>query len=209
VLTFGATGGDVRAEAIELDDMARPRFTLATPWGSAVVQLAVTGAHMAVNAAAAATVGLVLDVPLAEVVAGLEGATLSPWRMEVARTPSGALVVNDAYNANPTSMAAALEALAALPATGRKVAVLGPMAELGDDAPERHVAMAAVARSLGLPVVAVGTPDYGDGDGITRCDDIDAALAALGPLGPDDAVLVKGSRVAGLERLAERLLRPQ
>ncbi len=209
VLTFGATAGDVRADAIELDDMARPRFTLATPWGSAVVQLAVTGAHMAVNAAAAAAVGLVLDVPLAEVVAGLEGATLSPWRMEVARTPSGALVVNDAYNANPTSMAAALEALAALPATGRKVAVLGPMAELGDDAPERHVAMAALARSLELPVMAVGTPDYGDGPGVTRFDDIDGAVAALGELGADDAVLVKGSRVAGLERLAERLLRPR
>lgn len=207
VLTFGAVGGDVRADAIVLDAMARPRFTLATPWGSAVVQLAVTGVHMAVNAAAAAAVGLVLDVPLAEVVAGLEGATLSPWRMEVARMPQGALVVNDAYNANPTSMSAALHALAALPAAGRKVAVLGPMAELGDDAAERHVAMAELAVSLGLPVIAVGTGDYGP---TAPCyDTIDDALAALGPLGPDDAVLVKGSRVAGLERLAHRLLHQQ
>jgi UDP-N-acetylmuramoyl-tripeptide--D-alanyl-D-alanine ligase len=205
VLTFGAHGGDVRAVGVGLDHLARARFTLATPWGSVAVQLAVSGAHNAVNAAAAAAVGLTLGVPLAEVASGLEGATLSPWRMEMTRAASGTLVLNDAYNANPTSVRAALEALAALPVTGRKVAVLGPMAELGDDAPQRHAAMAAVVRELGLELVAVGTGDYG----VSPCADIDdavAALGALGALGPDDAVLVKGSRVAGLEVLAQRLV---
>ena len=122
--------------------------------------------------------------------------------MQLDRTPSGALVINDAYNANPTSMAAALRSLAALPAR-RRVALLGTMAELGASSAEQHRATAALARELGLQVIAVAEPAYG----VEAVAGIDAAVAALGPLGEGDAVLVKGSRVAGLERLAERLSR--
>lgn len=202
VLTFGRGVGDVRADDITLDELARPRFVLRSEWGTAEVALAVSGAHNAGNACAAAAVGLALGVPLDEVVAGLAGAEVSPWRMELTRTPSGALVVNDAYNANPTSVLAALDALRALPGDGRRIAVLGPMAELGEDAPQRHAAVGARALELGLELVTVGTADYG----VAPCADHDDAVARLGPLAAHDAVLVKGSRVAGLEKLAARLV---
>jgi UDP-N-acetylmuramoyl-tripeptide--D-alanyl-D-alanine ligase len=109
-------------------------------------------------------------------------------------------VLNDAYNANPISVAAALRSLAALDATHR-VAVLGTMAELGAVADEEHRSIAALAASLGIEVLAVAEPRYG----APTVPDVDAAADALGELGEGDAVLVKGSRVAGLERLAVRL----
>ena len=207
VLGFGAEHGDVRATGIELDESACARFVLVSDWGRAAVHLGVAGRHNAVNAAAAAAVGLVFGVPLAEVVAGLEGARLSPWRMELRRTDSGALVLNDAYNANPTSMHAALDALAGLAGAGRRVAVLGPMAELDDDGPAAHGAVARRAAELGVQVVAVGTGDYGI-DPTIELADLAAVIAAVGPLARGDAVLVKGSRIAELERVADALAPP-
>jgi UDP-N-acetylmuramoyl-tripeptide--D-alanyl-D-alanine ligase len=120
--------------------------------------------------------------------------------MEVVRLDSGAVLVNDAYNANPTSMAAALQSLAALPAE-RRVAVLGVMAEIGATSDDEHVGVGDLARELGIEVVSVGVPAYGG----TLVPDVAAAAAALGPLGPGVAVLVKASRVAALERLAPLL----
>lgn len=199
ILTFGGGVGDVRAEDVRLDDLARTSFRLATPWGSMHVVLRVSGVHMAVNAAAAAAAALAAGVPLERVVAGLAGASLSPWRMEMVHTAAGAVVLNDAYNANPTSMEAALRTLAALASDGRRVAILGPMAELDDDGPRRHRDMAALARSLGIDLVAVGTSDYG----IEPTDD---PVAKVAPLVKGDSVLVKGSRVAGLERVAAALI---
>ena len=159
---------------------------------------------MVSNALAAAAVGLVEGVGLDDVAAGLAEARLSPWRMEVVTGPSGCTVVNDAYNANPVSTAAALDALASLPGSGRRIAVLGVMAELGDGGPAAHVAVAGHAADLGVEVLAVGTDRYGT----DVLDDADAALAALveRALVPGDAVLVKGSRVAGLEAVVEGLL---
>jgi UDP-N-acetylmuramoyl-tripeptide--D-alanyl-D-alanine ligase len=200
VLSFGTTSGDVRAAAIILNDLAQASFTLRTPWGDAPVQLGLSGVHMAANAAAAAAAALACGVPLDRVVQGLATASLSPWRMDLRRAPSGLIVINDAYNANPTSMVAALDALAALPVIGRRVAVLGLMAELDEDGPARHRAMADHARELGIEVVAVATTDYG----IAPTDD---PMAALAGFGSDDAVLFKGSRVAGLETLALQALR--
>jgi UDP-N-acetylmuramoyl-tripeptide--D-alanyl-D-alanine ligase len=121
--------------------------------------------------------------------------------MELHRSATGATILNDAYNANPASMTAALEALTALPAR-RRVAVLGEMAELGALSASEHRAIAALARRLGVEVVAVGTDAYG----VTPVEGVDGAMAALGPLGADDAVLVKASRVAGFERVSARLL---
>jgi UDP-N-acetylmuramoyl-tripeptide--D-alanyl-D-alanine ligase len=203
-LTFGRSGSaDVRVEDLAVDDLLRPRFTLRTPQGSAAVGLAVAGAHMAVNAAAAVAVGLAVGAPLDGLVEGLTAARLSPWRMEVDRAASGAVVINDAYNANPTSTRAALEALAAVPA-GRRVAVLGAMAELGVEGPSEHDAVAREAVGRGVEVIAVACPAYGPS--ARHVADLDGAVDALGQLAPTDAVLVKGSRVAGLERLAGRLL---
>jgi UDP-N-acetylmuramoyl-tripeptide--D-alanyl-D-alanine ligase len=152
------------------------------------------------NALAAASAALVCAVALDAVAAALGAAVLSRWRMDLIRLRSRALVVNDAYNANPTSMAAALRALARLPAR-RRVAVLGLMAELGPSSDQEHRAVADVARGLGVEVIGVGVPAYG---GIT-VGGVDDVPAALGPLGDGDAVLLKGSRVAGLERLVALL----
>lgn len=172
-----------------------------TPWGDADVGLAARGPHNVANALAAAAVALVVGVDLAAVAAGLGHATMSPWRMEMKRTATGAVVLNDAYNAGPASMEAALRALAHLDA-GRRIAVLGPMAELGAHTAEAHARIAALADEFGVRIVAVAAPEYG----APVVPDIEAARQALGELGQDDAVLIKGSRVAGLEKLAERLL---
>jgi UDP-N-acetylmuramoyl-tripeptide--D-alanyl-D-alanine ligase len=200
-VTFGRAG-DVRAEGVVLDDELRPRFRLVSPWGGCDVALGVRGLHMVDNALAAAAAGLVCDVPVESVAGGLASARLSPWRMDLVRLRSGALVLNDAYNANPTSMAAALRALAAVPAR-RRVAVLGLMAEIGATSDDEHRAVGALARQLGVEVVSVGVPAYG-GALVPGSDPL-AALDVLGELGEGDVVLLKGSRVAGLERLATEL----
>ncbi|MGI8810849.1 MAG: UDP-N-acetylmuramoyl-tripeptide--D-alanyl-D-alanine ligase, partial [Acidimicrobiales bacterium] len=200
VLTFGLTAGDVRADEVTLDDDLRPRFRLRTPWGDAPVSLAVRGHHQVANALAAAAAALACDTPIEDVAAGLGDAQLSPWRMQLERAPSGALILNDTYNANPPSTEAALRGLAALPAE-RRTALLGIMAELGDVGPAEHARIGALAVELGIRVIAVAAPDYG-GEPAADADD---AFARLGPVGPGDAVLVKGSRAAGLESVAGTL----
>ena len=123
--------------------------------------------------------------------------------MELATSSRGVTVLNDAYNANPTSMSAALRSLATLPAS-RRVAVLGTMAELGADSPDQHRAIALEARDLGIEVIAVAEADYGDT--ARHVSDVDGVSAELGDLDDGTAVLVKGSRVAALERVAQALL---
>jgi UDP-N-acetylmuramoyl-tripeptide--D-alanyl-D-alanine ligase len=200
VLTFGRSAGDVRAGDVALGDDLRASFLLTSPWGSASVRLAIAGEHHVTNALAAAAVALDAGIAVEAVAKALGSATISPWRMEVVTTPGGATLINDAYNANPTSMSAALAALAALPAR-RRVAVLGGMAELGADAEALHHEMVAQARSLDIEVVAVGTDAYG----IAEVSPADAA-AVLSSLGEGEAALVKGSRVAGLEQLVSRVV---
>lgn len=199
VVTYGAAG-DVRAEDVRVDDELRPSFTLRSPWGEGAVSLAVRGVHQVSNALAASTAGLAAGATLDDVVAGLRSAVLSPWRMEVSRSRSGVLVINDAYNANPTSVAAALESLARVDAR-RRVAFLGTMAEL-DDADAAHAEVTDLARSLGIRTVSVAEPRYGADVAVESIDD----ALALDEVAAGDAVLVKGSRVAALERLAARLL---
>ena len=200
VLTFGSRG-DVRAERIEVDDELRARFELRSDWGSAEVHLAVRGGHNVVNALAAAAVGLSVGVPVDEVADALGVASHSPWRMELTVTASGARLLNDAYNAGPASTAAALGSLASLRAR-RHVAVLGIMAELGEESAEEHLRIARLARDLGVEVVAVGTDLYG----VPACnlEQLEQVLSGLA-LGGGDAVLLKGSRVAGLERAVSLL----
>lgn len=202
VLRFGVASGDadVSAESVAVDSELRPTFRMRSPWGNADIRLRVRGAHQVLNALAAAAAALAAGVRLEDAASGLEAAEASPWRMSLERATSGATILNDTYNANPTSMAAALDALAALPAR-RRVAVLGVMAELGPGSDLEHRRIAAYADSLGIEVIAVGAPAY---ERVTVADQ-DGALAALGRLGEGDAVLVKGSRVAALEQVAERL----
>jgi UDP-N-acetylmuramoyl-tripeptide--D-alanyl-D-alanine ligase len=196
VVTYG-TVGDVRIGDVVLDDLARPSFRIESPWGGADVRLSVSGAHMASNAAAALAVAGVVEGSIERAAEALRSARVSAMRMDVRRSPSGAIIVNDAYNANPDSMRAALTALAGI-SSRRRVAILGLMAEL-DDAAAGHRQVAAIARELGIHVIATGTDLYGSPP-------VDDPLATLGPIGEGDAVLVKASRVAGLEKIAEALL---
>ena len=189
------------------------------------VVLAARGWHAVGNALAAAAVGLTLGVSFQDIAAGLSEAALSPLRMELVRTPGGALVLNDSYNANPLSVRAALLSLAALPGE-RRIAVLGVMAELGEHSAEEHAGVTETAVGMGVHVIAVDAPEYGverdeadpggrphdtvsEPGSTVHVSDLDGALEALESLGgldADAAVLVKGSRVAGLERLVDRLL---
>jgi UDP-N-acetylmuramoyl-tripeptide--D-alanyl-D-alanine ligase len=196
VVTYGSTG-DVRVSNVELDGLARARFTIDSPWGSGDVELAVSGAHMVGNAAAALAVAGVLGVDFNSAIEALADASISGMRMEVTTAPSGATVINDAYNANPTSMRAALDALAATEAR-RRIAILGLMAEI-DDAQAAHREIAEYAAAQGIELVSVATDLYG-------VEPNENPVAALGAIGDGDALLVKASRSAGLERIAEELL---
>lgn len=198
VLLFGESkGSDVRIGALSVDNLARASFQLDTPWGNCEVHLGVSGRHMAHNAAAALACVGATGGDLVAAASALTTAGLSSMRMEVVYTQSGALILNDAYNANPTSMRAALETLAQLPAS-RHVAVLGLMAEITDAAAE-HRAVLRHAEALGIEVIAFGTDLYG----IVPVDD---PIVALGSLARGVAVLVKASRVVGLERLVAGLV---
>ena len=200
VVTFGE-GGDVIAGDMVLHDDLTSTFTAKTPWGSAAVVLGARGAHNIDNALAALAVAGVSGVALDAAVIGLRNPRWSPWRMELHRTRRGARVINDSYNANPTSMAAALRSLGANTAR-RHLAALSVMAELGAASDAQHRAIYELAASLGIEVLAIAAPAYG-GAGVGS---VDEALERIGELGPDDAILVKGSRVAGLDVLAARLL---
>ncbi|MGH2663051.1 MAG: UDP-N-acetylmuramoyl-tripeptide--D-alanyl-D-alanine ligase [Actinomycetota bacterium] len=225
-LLFGtAEDAEVRAEDLSLDRLARPSFTLRAPGGTERVELSVSGEHMAWNALAAAACGIALGLSPGECAAALKDAEVSSWRMEVAESGTGLRVINDAYNANPASMTAALKALAWMAArgespksdAGRAIAVLGEMAELGPIADREHERVGELVARLGIDHVVVvgrGARLIGAGalregveaDRITTCRGVEEAVAAVRALGrPGDVVLVKGSRVAGLERLAAAL----
>ena len=205
-MTFGA-GGDVGLADLALDELARPSFTLEAFGEQVRVRLGMAGAHQAQNAAAAAAAGISLGRSLHDLAGGLEEATGSAWRMEV--TPGPVTIVNDAYNANPTSMSSALRSVAGMP--GRHVAVLGMMAELGDTAGPAHRSVGRLARELGYHAVIVVGEDPGITEGagdlavvVGTAADAKQALESI--LAEGDVVLVKASRAVGLEALAGELI---
>ncbi|MFV0308984.1 MAG: UDP-N-acetylmuramoyl-tripeptide--D-alanyl-D-alanine ligase [Desertimonas sp.] len=199
IVTFGhAAEATVRVVAMTLDQRARPTFQFTSPWGDGAVRLDVPGAHMVGNAAAALAVAGVVGVPVDAAAAALGSARLSAGRMEVLATTSGGVVLNDAYNANPASMAAAMRALAGM-AADRRIAVVGPMAELDDPAPA-HRAVASLAGQLGIELLAVGTDAYG----VAPLDQ-GVVAARIGSIGAGTVVLVKASNSARLFELATTL----
>ena len=213
VVTFGeSTGADVRAVDVAVDARGRSRFGVATRAGSASVSLRLVGRHHVSNALAAVAVALESGIPLEDAAVAVSAAEpLSRWRMEVGQTADGVTVINDAYNANPESMRAALETLAHVGRSGSTWAVLGPMAELGSATDTEHAAAGRACAELGIDhVVAVGDgarliADAASAAGVdaVRCDDADAAAALVrSRAASGDTVLVKASRSAGLERVA-------
>lgn len=198
-VTFGA-GGDLEAVDVTLDAQLRPRFRLVGHTVDVGIELGARGLHLVENAAAAALVALELGLSPQAVADGLAEPVLSPLRMELLRNEAGARIINDSYNANPMSTAGALRSLAVLPGA-RRTAVLGIMAELGEASAGEHAAIGELAAELGIRLIAVAAPDYGG----EQAAGVDEAVALLGPLDEDDAVLVKGSRVAELERVVAAL----
>ena len=207
--------GDARVWASEItaDALQRPRFTLHAGTAAAPVQLLVSGVHQVENALAAAAVAVTRGLDVAGIAAALSAARArSHWRMELAERPDGVLVVNDSYNANPDSMAAALRTLASLRRPGgRLLAVLGDMLELGPGAPAEHRATGALAAELGVDaLIALGdhagdlAAGYGPATMLAPSREI-AVSAASAWLQPADVVLVKASRGLGLESVAEQL----
>jgi UDP-N-acetylmuramoyl-tripeptide--D-alanyl-D-alanine ligase len=161
VVTFGVdTDADVRVTDLTEDDLARPRFTLRTPTGDATVHLRLHGRHQALNAAAVTAAALHDGIALDDVVDALDNATArSAHRMAVHERTDGLVVIDDAYNANPESTRAALDALIRLatPRSRRSWAVLGEMRELGDDAPHLHAEVGGYAAAAGVDeIVAFG-----------------------------------------------------
>jgi len=219
IVTFGfGDDADVRATGVEMDDRGRARFTASLHGGSVDIALNMYGEHMVPNAVAALAVAKVLGVPLDVAAAAIAEAPPVSWRMEIVDGPDGVTIVNDAYNSNPASAAAALKTLAALRAGGRRAwAVLGEMAELGPIARDEHDRLGRLAVRLGIErVVAVGeaarpvceaarlecmTPD----EAVWVADAETAASVVREGVRPGDVVLVKASRVARLERVVAAL----
>jgi UDP-N-acetylmuramoyl-tripeptide--D-alanyl-D-alanine ligase len=217
----------VRASEIALDERGRPSFTVTTPQGSAQVALPLHGEHHVGNALSVIATALECGLALPDVAAALTTATpASRWRMEVTERPDGVTVVNDAYNANPDSMRAALKALVAMSGAGgrdvttparRTWAVLGSMLELGEDSTSEHDAIGRLAVRLNISRLVVvgdtarpmasGAQHEGSwGDEAVWVPDADAAYDLLAEeLRPGDVVLFKSSRDAGLRWLGDRL----
>ncbi|MEV7688599.1 UDP-N-acetylmuramoyl-tripeptide--D-alanyl-D-alanine ligase [Streptomyces bungoensis] len=221
VVLFGESAeADVRAENVRLTDSGQPSFRLHTPSGAADVTMRLYGEHHVSNALAAAAVAHELGMSAEEIATALsEAGSLSRWRMEVTERPDGVTIVNDAYNANPESMRAALRALAAMGRGRRTWAVLGKMAELGDEALAEHDAVGRLAVRLNVSkLVAVGGIEaswlqlgaYNEGswgEESVHVSDAQAAVDLLrSELRPGDVVLVKASRSVGLESVAQALL---
>src|SRR4051794_4961017 len=234
IVTTGlGAAADVRATDVQLDEAARARFTLVAGGEQHPVALQVVGEHQVANALSAAGAALAAGMTPGAVAAALStAAPRSRWRMEVFRRADGVTVVNDAYNANPESMRAALAALVRLPAR-RRIAVLGAMGELGPGADAEHARLGRDVVRAGVDVVVSVGPDAigvhtgalaersaGSGgeqeDGpldspahqrAVHVPDREAARQLLAEeLSPGDVVLVKASRSYGLEQLAAALL---
>ena len=216
----------VWATDIALDAQGCPRFTInaanfagMTAPISGACALELRGMHNVSNACSAAAVGLAAGMTLAQVIAALGGAQAESGRQEVLQTPSGVTVVNDAYNANPDSMRASLSTFAALEVSGRRIAVLGDMGELGDFAPALHEEVGAFAAGCGLDElvctgelaqrIAAGAKTAGmPVDRVAVVGDWQEALAHVAPeVAAGDAVLVKASHFMGLERVVEGLVK--
>ena len=213
VILFGEkTDVQVRAADVEMRE-GRPHFDLVTPAGRDAVGMRAVGAHQVSNALAVAAVGTALSLPLELIASSLSTAEISSkWRMELHES-ADLLIINDAYNANPESMSAALRALAlfAQERGGSAWAFVGKMNELGQTQASQSAAIGALAVELGIDhLVEINAPEYGAPVGamvVHQRPDIESALDLVEYFNPGDVVLVKASRSQGFEVLAESLER--
>jgi UDP-N-acetylmuramoyl-tripeptide--D-alanyl-D-alanine ligase len=215
VIRFGFTDdADVHASDVSLDPDARASFRLITPEGGAQVTLGIPGEHIVSDALAAAATGVALGMDAGSIAGGLASTIAPAWRMQTIDAPGGWRVLNDTYNANPDSLAAALKALVAMARGRRTWAVLGAMAELGDHTTVEHDRIGRLVVRLGVGrLVAVGEETRPlleaarlEGmmaeEAVLVADTDEAVRVVLASIEPGDVVLVKASRAAGLERAA-------
>lgn len=208
-VSFGLNASaDVRAQ-VELHGLGA-RLALETPAGRAELQLQVSGEHNARNALAAAAACLAAGASFGAVLEGLQAYTGVRGRLQKVTGPHGALLIDDTYNANPDSVRAAIDVLAALP--GRKVLVLGDMGEVGRTSAQVHDEVGGYAKSKGIDALltlgdmsALAARNFGEGG--QHFGSPQALVEELAPsLGKDVAILVKGSRFMRMERVLEALL---
>lgn len=220
VCTFGAAGADVAVSEITSDELGRQSFVLAHRGSYASVHLAQVGAYQWCNAAAAAAMALAAGLDLDTIADSLADAgPASRWRMEVTERSDGLVVVNDAYNANPESMKAAVDTLAGMGArSGRRtVAVLGTMLELGAGGPDAHRDVGRHAAESGVDVLLTVGPEaaaIAEGYAAAAAGGVTIPTVGRGEavdwlrhnVSAADVVLVKASRGAALELIADDLL---
>ncbi len=216
VLLFGTHAeAAVRAAEIEIAP-GKTAFDLLTDAGSARVQLPVAGACFVGNALAAAAAGRLLELSPAEIAAGLAAFRPAPGRLEVRNLPGGITVIDDSYNANPASVRAAIDTLAALRGAARGIVVLGEMRELGTEAAARHREAGRLAAESGAAKLYACGPWNGEvargarEAGLSPADVVIGSREEIGAalreaLQPGDWVLVKGSRAAGMEAIVQML----
>ena len=211
-LRFGLQSGDVTARDVQAS-ASGSRFVLSCPQGEQLIELPAAGEHNVRNALAAAAVALALDVPLAAIAAGLAAFGGVKGRLQLKRAACGATLIDDTYNANPDSMKAGIDVLAAYPAP--RIFVMGQIGELGDTAAALHAEVGAHARARGIEqLLCLGELSRhaanAYGAGAQYFDDLPALLAVLDQqVASDSSVLVKGSRFMRMERVVEHLLAQQ
>jgi UDP-N-acetylmuramoyl-tripeptide--D-alanyl-D-alanine ligase len=212
ILSFGLDhAADVSASCSTRGFGSELRIT--APQGAIDVRLSVPGVHNVRNALAAAAAALAAGMPLSAVQAGLEGYTGVKGRLQLRRAAGGATLIDDTYNANPDSVRAAIDVLAATP--GRKILVLGDMGEIGERAGQFHDEVGGYAKSQGVDLLyalgnhaALAARNFGSG-GRHFGEAADLAAALMPELTADTVVLVKGSRFMRMERVADAIAASQ
>jgi len=211
VLDFGLEQpAAIRARSIQSRGVEGISFTVSTPVGDIAMRLALPGMHNVANALAAVAVGIACELSLTEIRDGLESLQPMDGRLRSMRSPQGATVIDDCYNANPGSVRAAINLLAACP--GRRTLVLGAMLELGENSSALHREVGSYALTSGIdqlwgvgPELEICVSAFGTGG--RYFEDRAAVLSELpGQFGQGDTVLVKGSRSAGMEQVLQALL---
>ena len=214
---FGLSKAEVSATDVRFDEAGGFEFRLITPEGEASVRVAGLGETTVINALAASAAALAADVPLEEIVTGLARYVPPLGRMVQHRLESGAIVIDDSYNANPESLRAALQSLSRLASGGRSVAVLGDMGELGESARAAHEDAGRWVAELGIDLLfafgerascvadAARAAGMGSADIHTGNDHAEIGRRIRKLLEPDDWVLIKGSRAMKMEKIIDSL----
>ena len=203
VITFGFEGGAVQASNFTVNEDLSTSFRVSTPWGVTDTTLSIPGVHNAYNALASLSAGLSMGYNLEDLSSGLSSVVLSPMRMDSKYLRDGTLLLNDSYNANPTSMNAAIDTILTSPRS-RKIAVVGTMAELGTITEEAHRSIGERLSANDIHWIAVSESRYG-GEVVDTWKEALSSIVENAWRGEDTIILIKGSRIAGLDQLANAM----